>query len=393
MPTFLDFGLAQTSPYPFGIEVERAEGSYIFDKEGKAYLDFISGIAVSQLGHSHPRILNAIKNQLDKHLHVMVYGEFFQKPQQELAALLPTIFPSSLNTYYFVNSGTEANEAAIKLARRTTGRTEIIAFEGAYHGNSLGSLSISSNESRKQPFRPLLPAIRHIKWNAIEALQSITTKTAAVIMETIQGDAGVRIPDLDFMKALRRKCDEQGTLLILDEIQCGLGRCGKWGAFELFGIVPDLLTLGKALGAGMPIGCLAGSRELISAFSENPSLGHITTFGGHPLVCAAAAEGLRLLKEENWLKDVENKGKFLQNQLRHPKIKAIRQIGLMLAVELDNPQQVEQIVMQALKRGLILFWFLSTPHAFRIAPPLNISEAEMQEGCRILLKLLDGIKA
>lgn len=383
--------LAQTTPYPFGIKVDRAEGSYIFDKNGKKYLDLISGIAVSALGHGHPRINAALKNQIDRHLHVMVYGEFEQDAQNDLAEELLKTLPESLNSFYFVNSGAEANEAALKLAKRVSGKTEIIAFKGAYHGSTHGALSISANESKKSPFRPLLPDIRFIELNNSENLKLITNRTAAVILETIQGDAGVRIPEKNYMQALRKRCNETNTLLILDEIQCGLGRTGKYWAFEHYGIVPDLLTSGKSLGAGLPIGCLAANKSLMEQFSHNPMLGHITTFGGHPLPCASAAEGLKIIREENLLEGIPAKAALFSELLKHPKIKAIRQIGLMLAVELENEEQVKQLVLNGLKKGIILFWFLSTPNAFRLAPPFNISEDEIRLGCQVILDCLDEV--
>ncbi|MEQ8908772.1 MAG: aspartate aminotransferase family protein [Vicingaceae bacterium] len=380
--------LAQTTPFPFGIKVDRAQGSYIYDKEGKPYLDLISGIAVSNLGHGHPKIIEAIKQQAEKHLHVMVYGEFEQDAQNRLAEELNHTLPSALQSYYFVNSGTEANEAALKLAKRATGRSEIIAFKGAYHGSTHGSLSVSYNEKKKTPFRPLLPDVRFIELNATAQLEQITSKTAAVILETIQGDAGVRVPETDYLKALRKRCTEVGALLILDEIQCGMGRSGKMWAFEHFDILPDMLTAGKALGAGMPIGCLATSGELMKQFSLNPMLGHITTFGGHPLVCAAAAAGLQAIREERLLEHVEEKGACLESLLQHPKVKAIRRKGLMLALDLESEKAVQEVVLEGLKKGILLFWFLSTPYAFRLAPPLNISRDEIKKGAESLQHLL-----
>lgn len=383
--------LAQTTPYPFGIKVDRAEGSYIYDKDGKKYLDFISGIAVSSLGHSHPRIKAALKKQIDRHLHVMVYGEFEQDAQNELAEELLQTLPEELNSFYFLNSGAEANEAALKLAKRATQRREIIAFQGAYHGSTHGALSVSSNETKKAAFRPLLPDIRFIALNQSNQLEQISNKTAAVILETIQGDAGVRIPDRSYLQALRKRCDETGTLLILDEIQCGMGRSGKYWAFQHFDIVPDLLTSGKALGAGLPIGCLISNKSLMEQFSQNPMLGHITTFGGHPLPCAAAAEGLRIIREEKLLDKVEEKASLIKARLIHPEIIAIRQIGLMIAIELENEEKVKEVVLKGLENGILLFWFLSTPKAFRIAPPLNCSKEELEEGCAQIINLLSAL--
>lgn len=383
--------LAQTTPFPFAIEIESAKGSYIYDKDGKAYLDLISGIGVSHLGHSHPKIIEAIKQQAEKHLHVMVYGEFIQDTQQKAASELAKTLPKELQSFYFVNSGTEANEAAIKLAKRASGRREIISFEGAYHGSTHGSLSVSYNAQKKAPFRPLLPDIRFVKLNEKDQLKEITEHTAAVILETIQGDAGVRIPTKEYLLALRKRCTDVGALLILDEIQCGMGRTGKMWAFEHYEIVPDILTSGKALGGGLPIGCVISSAKLMSSFSTNPMLGHITTFGGHPLVCASAAAGLKIIREENLLASVEEKGEYLEKLLRHPRIKEIRRKGLMFAIDLANKEEVQKIVLNGLKEGILLFWFLSTPHSFRLAPPLNISKSELKEGACIITSLLDSL--
>lgn len=388
--SFFKEHLAQTTPFPFGIEVDYARGSYIYDKAGKAYLDLISGIGVSHLGHSHPKIVNAIQKQAEKHLHVMVYGEFIQDAQQEAALELSKTLPEQLQAFYFVNSGTEANEAALKLAKRATGRTQLIAFKGAYHGSTHGSLSVSYNEKKKTPFRPLLSDIDFITLNDFDNLDRISVKTAAVILETIQGDAGVRIPNTRYLQALRNKCDEVGALLILDEIQCGMGRTGKMWAFEHFDIIPDILTSGKALGGGLPIGCLISSKSLMSQFTTNPMLGHITTFGGHPLVCATAATGLQIIREENLLDSVEEKGSYLEELLQHPKIKAIRRKGLLFAIDLENEEQVQKVVLQGLKKGILLFWFLSTPYAFRLAPPLNISKEEIEQGAKVIRGLLDS---
>ena len=386
--TFKDH-LAQTTPFPFGIKVSHAEGSYIYDADGKAYLDLISGIAVSYLGHGREEIKDAIKAQTDKHLHVMVYGEFEQEAQNELAEELKQTLLKSLHSFYFVNSGTEANEAALKLAKRATGRRKLISFKGAYHGSTHGSLSVSFNEIKKNPFRPLLPDVHFIELNNFGDLNQITEKTAAVIMESIQGDAGVRIPSKEYMQALRKRCSEVGALLILDEIQSGMGRSGKMWAFEHYDMVPDLMTSGKALGAGLPIGCLAASNKLMQKFSVNPMLGHITTFGGHPLVCAAAAAGLKVLRKEKLIEKVDEKAQLIKGYLKHPKIVEVRNRGLMFAVELQDAEQVQKVVLKGLEEGLLLFWFLSTPNAFRLAPPLTISKEEIEKGMKKLLELLD----
>lgn len=383
--------LAQTSPSPLAVEIEKAEGSYIFGTNGKSYLDLISGIGVSNLGHGHAHIKNAIKNQLDKHLHVMVYGEFIQSAQNKLAEELKKTLPPKLQSYYFVNSGTEANEAALKLAKRYTGRSNIISFKNSYHGNTHGSLSVSGNEARKRAFRPLLPGVKFIPFNDSNFLDEITNETACVIMETVQGDAGVRIPNKEFMILLRKRCNETGALLILDEVQCGMGRSGKMWAFEHFDVVPDILTMGKALGGGMPIGCFASSQEIMLSLSNSPKLGHITTFGGHPLVCAAAAAGLEVLEQENLLAEVEKKAKLFKKLLKHSEIKEYRNLGLMIAVELENPEKVEFLVKRCLEEGILIYWFLSTPNSFRLAPPLNIREEDIEIGCAKIIELMDQL--
>lgn len=380
--------LAPTSPFPLAIEIAKAEGSYIIDSNGKKYLDLISGIGVSNIGHGNEDVKIAIKEQVDKHLHVMVYGEFIQKAQNDLAIELKKTLPENLHSFYFVNSGTEANEGALKLAKRLTGRRKIISFNNSYHGSTHASLSVSGNESRKNPFRPLLPDVHFIRFNHIEDLEFIDESTACVIMETVQGDAGVRIPEAEFMNALRKRCDETGALLILDEIQCGMGRTGKMWAFEHFHIIPDILTMGKALGAGMPIGCFASSTERMRKLSNNPKLGHITTFGGHPVVCAAAAAGLKVMRENELLLDVYSKSILFQENLQHPKIQEYRSLGLMIAVELQSAETVEFVVNKCLEEGLLIYWFLSTPNAFRLAPPLNITKDEIKKSCEKIKSIL-----
>ncbi len=383
--SFFDRNLAQTTMFPFGLEIVRAEGIYLFDKNGKSYMDMISGIGVSNIGHGNPEVITAIKDQLDKHLHVMVYGEFVQSAQSKAAALLTSLLPSSLDCCYFVNSGTEANEAALKLAKRITGRTKIISFRGAYHGSTHGSLSVSGNEVKKAAFRPLLPDVHFIRFNVMEDLERIDQRTACVIMETIQGDAGVRIPDSEYMQALRSKCKSTGTLLILDEIQSGIGRTGKFMAFEHFGIVPDILTLGKALGGGMPVGCLISSKSNMEKFTFDPMLGHISTFAGHPVVCAAVAANLEFIQKSNVITEVEKKGALLEERLSAlPAIKAIRRKGLFFAIDMESPEMVQRVVEGCMDRGLISFWFLSHPDAFRIAPPLTISLEECEKACGII---------
>lgn len=387
---FLDH-LGQTNPFPFLIEVEKAEGINITAKSGKVYMDMIAGVAVNNIGHRHPKIVEAIKNQVDKYLHVMVYGEFIQAAQTDLAKSLISILPPSLDSVYVVNSGTEANEAAIKLAKRVTGRMEIVSFRGSYHGSTIGSLSISGSEIKKQAFRPLMPAVRFLNHNEIFGIQQITDKTAGVIIETIQGDAGVRIPNLCFMQKLSQRCKEVGALLILDEIQCGIGRTGKIFAFEHFGIVPDAITLGKALGGGMPIGALVSSQKNLNEFTYNPMLGHITTFGGHPVVCAAAAACVEVMKTEiNW-NQVEKNGKLLEEIIaQSSEIKAVRRIGMMFAFDMESTERVAKVVEKCLEKGLLTFWFLSHPYSFRLSPPLTISEEEVREaGKRILEAIME----
>jgi len=386
--TFLH-SLAQTSPYPFLIPIERAEGVYLYGPDGKTYMDMISGIGVSAIGHRHPHVIKAIKDQLDKHLHVMVYGEYIQATPNELAKKLVSLLPPALNCCYFVNSGTEANEAALKLAKRVTGRTEMISCRKSYHGSTHGSLSVSGNEVKKQAYRPLLPDVRFIDYNSINDLEQITDRTACVIMETIQGDAGVRIPSHQYMKAVRKRCDETGVLLILDEIQCGMGRTGKLFAFEHFGIVPDILTTAKAFGGGLPIGAFISSEVKMKALSHDPILGHITTFGGNPVCCASALATLEVIEKENLLAQVERKGELIQQLLQHPKIKEVRRIGLLFAFDFENETIVNSIVAYAKDHGVICYWFLSHPNSFRIAPPLTITDDEIKKACSVILEAIE----
>ncbi|HEY0741818.1 MAG TPA: aspartate aminotransferase family protein [Chryseosolibacter sp.] len=382
--------LAPTSPAPFLIPIERAEGIYLYGPDGKRYIDLISGIGVSALGHRHPKVVAAIKAQVDRHLHVMVYGEYIQSPSNLLAKKFTSVLPANLNCCYFVNSGTEANEGALKLAKRVTGRTEIISCRKSYHGSTHGSLSVSGNETKKFAFRPLLPDVRFINFGAMEDLEMITEKTACIIMETIQGDAGVRIPSRAYMQAVRKRCTDTGTILILDEIQSGMGRTGKLFAFEHFDIVPDVLTVAKAFGGGLPIGAFVSSREMMNNFTFEPMLGHITTFGGNPVCCASALATLEVLEEEKLVSQVERKGKLFEELLKHPSIKEIRRIGLLFAIDFDSEERVSRIVNSAKENGLICYWFLSHPYSFRIAPPLTITDEEIRESCRIILKAIDN---
>lgn len=382
--------LGQTNQSPYLIEVERAEGIYIYDKNGKSFMDMIAGVAVNNIGHNHPKVIQSLKDQIDRHLHVMVYGEYIQDAQLLFAERLTDLLPEKLNCVYTVNSGTEANEAALKLAKRVTGRTELVSFRGSYHGSTHGSMSVSGNEVKKQAYRPLLPDVRFLTFNEKNCLSQITERTAGVIIETIQGDAGVRIPDRSFLQALRDRCDETGSMLIFDEIQCGMGRTGKNFAFEHFGVIPDILTLGKALGGGMPIGAVVSSKEKLWEFTYEPMLGHITTFGGHPVICAAGAACLEVLKNEINLKEVERLGTLLESIVGTDKeIKEVRRIGMMFAFDMESFERVEKVVKRCLEKGLISFWFLSHPYSFRLSPPLTISEEEIRLAGRLILEAIE----
>jgi acetylornithine/succinyldiaminopimelate/putrescine aminotransferase len=388
---FLRF-TAQTSPNPLLIEVERAEGIYIYGPEGRKYMDLISGISVVNVGHRHPKVVEAIKQQTDKYLHVMAYGEYVQKPVVELANDLVNLLPDNLNSVYFVNSGTEANEGALKLAKRQTGRTEIVAFNKSYHGNTQGSLSASGNENKKYAFRPLIPDIRFIDFNNISSLSLISNKTAAVIIEPIQGDAGVILPENGFLEALREKCNEAGAMLIFDEIQTGFGRTGTMFAFEQYHVIPDILTMAKAMGGGLPIGAFVASYDVMQKLTYNPMLGHITTFGGNPVCCAASRAVLDILTTGTILQDVEEKGKLFEELLKNSAIKEIRRKGLMMAIDFENEEYVERIVQGCIDQGIITYFFLSNKHSFRIAPPLTIELEEIREACTIINKVINKLK-
>jgi acetylornithine/N-succinyldiaminopimelate aminotransferase len=381
---------AQTSPFPRLLEIERAEGMYLYDHSGKKFMDLVSGFAVSNIGHRHPRVVQAIKDQADKYLHLTVYGEYVQSPQVKLAEKLSSILPKPLSAVYFVNSGAEATEGAMKLAKRYTGKSELIACRNSYHGSTQGALSVMGNEYYKQAYRPLLPGIRFIEFNDVADLEHISADTAAVIIETIQGEAGVRVPDVGYMTALRKRCDQTGTLLILDEIQTGFGRTGKLFGFENFNISPDILLLAKGMGGGMPIGAFISSHEIMSTLKENPILGHITTFGGHPVSCAAGLANLEVILEENLINDVEIKESLFKKYLQHPEIKEIRGKGLMLSIQLSSFEQVEYVSNYCSDKGIIIDWFLHCDTAMRIAPPLIISEEEIKIACTIVLEALDS---
>lgn len=374
-----------------GIEVSHAEGSYIYSTDGKAYLDLISGIAVSNVGHRHPKVVSAIKDQVDRYLHVIPYGEFIQAPQSQLALRLSEILPTGLDSSYFVNSGTEAIEASLKLAKRYTGRTKLVACEGAYHGSTHGSLSVSANENKKFHVRPLLPEVYFMRYNRIEDLSVIDEHTAGVVVETVQGDAGVRIPDIAYMKALRKRCDETGAMLILDEIQTGFGRTGTMFAFEQYGIVPDILAIAKSMAGGMAMGAFVSRSEVMSTLSHDPILGHITTFGGHPVCCAAAVANIEVLLSEGLVEGCEAKGAKLESLLAHPAIREVRRKGMMLAVQFDSADLVYTIVDRCLERGVITFYFLSCPDSFRLAPPLNISDEDLEKGAAIIREVIDEV--
>lgn len=379
----------QTTPHPLAMEVSHAEGSYIYDTNNKGYLDFVAGVSACSLGHKHPKVIAAIKQQLDKYLHVMVYGEYIQTPAVALAKMLAENLPEKLQKTYLVNSGTEAIEGAMKLAKRATGRHEFIAAKHAYHGNTQGAMSIMGFEERKQAYRPLLPGTKYITFNDFNDLEKITHKTAAVILETIQGGAGFILPEAGYLKAVSEKCQAVGALLILDEIQPGIGRTGKLFGYEHYDVIPDILVTGKGLGGGMPIGAFSASKELMDTLQDHPKLGHITTFGGHPVIAAAALATLSEITTTNIMKEVTKKEQLFRSLLQHPKIKEIRGVGLMLAIILDDADITSKIILKCQENGLILFWLLFEPRAIRITPPLTISENEIREGCAILINALN----
>ncbi len=380
------------SSAPLAIEMERAEGIYIYDKSGKEYTDLVSGVAVSNIGHGNQEVIKAIKQQVDKYMHLMVYGEYIQSPQVRLAKKLTEYLPHTLDSIYFVNSGSEANEGAMKLAKRYTGRTEIFAFKNAYHGGTQGALSILGNEKLKYAFRPLLPGVRFLEFNNFEELIKITDKTAAIFIETIQAEAGIILPKENFLTKLRKKCYETGTLLIIDDIQMGFGRTGKLFSFENFGIIPDILTMAKAMGGGMPIGAFASSKEIMNSFTNNPELGHITTFGGHPVSCTSALASLNFLTRDNLIEDANRKGRIFKDALQeNPKIKEIRQAGLMLGVDMENKEIMNRLMSNFLKNGLLSDRFLFRPNAFRIAPPLIINDDEIYKTIELILKSINEL--
>jgi len=373
------------------VEVASAEGCYVYDQQGKKYFDLIAGIGVSSVGHRHPAVIDAIKSQVDKNLHVMVFGEFVQTPQVKLAEALSKTLPDPLEVTYFVNSGSEAAEGALKLAKRYTGRFNIISCIDGYHGSSHGALSASGNENLKQNFRPLLPGFQHIAFGNVSSLNLINFNTAAVIIETVQGEAGVRMANKAYFKKLREKCSKTGALLILDEIQCGFGRTGKLWAFEHYGIQPDILLAAKGMGGGMPIGCFISSKEIMSSLKQNPILGHITTFGGHPISTAASLATLETIQNENLIDQVAGKALLFKKLLKHDLIKSIRNQGLLMAVEFESYEVLKRIIDRALEAGIITDWFLFCNNSMRIAPPLTISEIEIKEVCQTLLKSIEWV--
>ncbi|MEO0504738.1 MAG: aspartate aminotransferase family protein [Bacteroidota bacterium] len=384
---------AQTTPHPLALKVERAEGSYIYDSEGQAHLDFVAGVSACSLGHGHPRVLQAIKSQLDRYMHVMVYGEYIQEPAVAFAKLLAEHLPQPLETTYLVNSGTEAIEGAMKLARRYTGRTEIIAAHDAYHGNTMGSLSLMGFEERKSAFRPLIPDVSFIQFNLEQDLERITEKTAAVVLETIQGGAGFILPENDYLAKVRKRCDATGTLLILDEIQPGFGRTGKLFAFEHFNCIPDILVVGKGMAAGLPVGAFISSHKMMKTLQDRPKLGHITTFGGNAVIAAASLATLQEITQSKLIYNTLEKEKYFRTKLVHPLIKEIRGKGLMLALIMETAEITNHVVLTAAKQQLILFWLLFEPRAVRISPPLTISMKEIEVGCDQILSILNDYQA
>jgi len=384
---------AQTSPHPLAMSISHAKGSYIYDSEGNAHLDFVAGVSACTLGHCHPRVVQAIKNQVDSYLHVMVYGEYIQKPAVQLTKLLAEHLPAPLEMTYLVNSGTEAIEGSLKLARRATGRSEILYGTDAYHGNTMGSMSIMGSKERRAPFEPLLPDCHPIRFNHEMDLKKITAKTAGVIFETIQGGAGFHQPKNGFLCKLKERCQEVGALLILDEIQPGFGRTGRLFGFENYDVIPDILVIGKGMGGGLPIGAFTASKEHMSLLKDNPIQGHITTFGGNPVIAAAALATLQELVESNLIPLTLEKEKYFRSLLLHPLITEIRGKGLMLALIMVNSEIANRVILKCKERGLILFWLLFEQRAIRITPPLTITLKEIKKGCDIILEVLDQIQS
>ncbi len=383
--------LGQTSPEPPALEFEHAKGVFVYDKNGKKFMDLISGVSVSNVGHCHPKVLEAVKNQVDKYMHLMVYGEYILSPQVKLATKICEYLPKPLSSVFLVNSGSEANEGALKLAKRYTGRHEIIACRNAYHGSTHGAMSLMSDETFTHAFKPLLPGVEFINYNNISEINLITEKTACVITEAIQAEGGIRLATLEFMTKLRQKCTETGTLLIIDEVQTGFGRTGKLFGFENYNIVPDIITTAKGMGGGMPIGAFISSKEIMDSLSFNPILGHITTFGGHPVSAAASLACLEILFEEHLIEDVSRKGELFKKLLIHPKIKSVRGIGLLMALELSSFEEVKKTMELGFEIGFLTDWFLFCDNSIRIAPPLTITDSEIEKACELLCMAFDRL--
>jgi acetylornithine/N-succinyldiaminopimelate aminotransferase len=383
--------IGQTSPNPLALEIVKASGSRLYDANGKEYIDLIGGISVCNIGHGNKKVIDAIKKQAENFMHVMVNGELVLSPQTSYAKLLTDHLPTSLNSVFFTASGTEATEGAMKLAKRYTGRTQIAAFKNSYHGSTQGSLSIIGDEYWRNAFRPLLPDILHLNYNSFDDLESISTQTACVILETIQAEAGVIVPDKNWLNELRRKCTDTRTLLVLDEIQCGFGRNGTLWAFEQFDIIPDVLLLGKALGGGMPLGAFIADKKIMDSLTNNPVLGHINTFGGHPVCCAAGLAAMQFLLEENIIKEVFEKEKLFLKNLHHPKIKNIRSRGLMIALEFKDFDDNKKVIDSLIEKGIFTDWFLFASQCLRIVPPLTITNDEIKQACSIINEVVSGL--
>lgn len=377
--------VAQTSAAPLALEIVKAEGCKLYDADGKEYIDLIGGISVANTGHRHPKVIAAIQKQLDAYLHIMVYGEFVEAPQVQYAKLLTDHLPATLNSVYFTNSGAEAVEGSMKLAKRITNRTQIISFNNSYHGSTQGALSVIGDEYWRNAFRPLLPDVLHLEYNSFESIKEITEQTACVIAETVQAEAGVKAPSKEWMQALRKKCTETGTFLILDEIQTGFGRTGKLWGFENFDIVPDVILLGKALGGGMPLGAFITDKKWMDAFTDNPVLGHITTFGGHPVSCAAGMAAIKVLLEEKLFDNIKQKEKLFLSLIKHKKIKSISSYGLWIAIQFDSFELNKKVIDSCIANGVLTDWFLFAADCLRISPPLTISDEEIKRACAVII--------
>jgi acetylornithine/succinyldiaminopimelate/putrescine aminotransferase len=384
--------VAQTSPSPIGIEIVKAEGMRMWDTDGKEYIDLIAGFSVCNIGHSHPNVISAINEQVQKYMHLIVYGEFIEAPQVAYAKFLIDHLPETLNSLYFTNSGAEATEGALKLAKRVTRRSKLIAFNNAYHGSTHGALSVMGDEYWRNAFRPLLPDIYHMVYGSDEAIDCIDRSTACVIVETVQAESGVNKPAKEWLTALRKKCDQHGALLIFDEIQTGFGRTGSLWAFEQFEVIPDILLLGKALGGGMPLGAFIADIQLMNTFTNNPVLGHITTFGGHPVSCAAGKAAMEVLLESNSINEVKHKEQLFHQGLKHEKIKTIRSAGLWLAIEFESFDFCKKVIDGCIEKGVITDWFLFAPNCLRIAPPLIISEEEIKYVCNVIVNSIECVE-